>query len=260
LARHARIPLLCAALAGAAVALGGCGEAAVAGSNGGSSAARAVASTAPVTLRLDAGSYSVADSTTTITGTAARGSRVTVNGHRAPLHGRRWSRTLQLQLGPNRVAIKATLPGHAAARQSITVTREKTAAEVEAETRTRESETQQSTTPPPTTTSTSPPPEEACTNGTYVNSAGNTVCRPEESPSGAPAGATAECVDGTYSFSQSRSGTCSHHGGVARWLYASPTVQPRLSPMLPRARSAQRGIPQPMRACCARCRRRPSRP
>ena len=33
-----------------------------------------------------------------------------------------------------------------------------------------------------------------------------------------PAGATAECRDGTYSFSQSRSGTCSHHGGVARWL------------------------------------------
>jgi hypothetical protein len=33
-----------------------------------------------------------------------------------------------------------------------------------------------------------------------------------------PAGATAECRDGTYSFSQHRSGTCSHHGGVARWL------------------------------------------
>lgn len=33
-----------------------------------------------------------------------------------------------------------------------------------------------------------------------------------------PAGATAECWDGTYSFSQSRRGTCSHHGGVKRWL------------------------------------------
>jgi hypothetical protein len=60
--------------------------------------------------------------------------------------------------------------------------------------------------------------EPACTNGTYVNSAGNTVCSPEESTSGAPAGATAECADGTYSFSESRSGTCSHHGGVASWL------------------------------------------
>lgn len=57
----------------------------------------------------------------------------------------------------------------------------------------------------------------SCTNGTYVNSAGNTVCSPVTSSS-TPAGATAQCSDGTYSFSQSRSGTCSHHGGVARWL------------------------------------------
>lgn len=57
----------------------------------------------------------------------------------------------------------------------------------------------------------------SCTNGTYVNSAGNTVCSPETSSS-VPAGATAQCSDGTYSFSQSRSGTCSHHGGVATWL------------------------------------------
>jgi len=33
-----------------------------------------------------------------------------------------------------------------------------------------------------------------------------------------PAGATARCRDGTYSFSRHRSGTCSHHGGVATWL------------------------------------------
>lgn len=31
-----------------------------------------------------------------------------------------------------------------------------------------------------------------------------------------PSGATAECRDGSYSFSEHRSGTCSHHGGVAR--------------------------------------------
>jgi Protein of unknown function (DUF3761) len=31
-------------------------------------------------------------------------------------------------------------------------------------------------------------------------------------------GATAQCRDGTYSFSASNSGTCSHHSGVARWL------------------------------------------
>ena len=39
-----------------------------------------------------------------------------------------------------------------------------------------------------------------------------------------PAGATARCRDGTYSFSQHRSGTCSRHGGVAAWLTGgSPT-------------------------------------
>jgi hypothetical protein len=35
----------------------------------------------------------------------------------------------------------------------------------------------------------------------------------------APTGASARCRDGTYSFSQSRRGTCSWHGGVAVWLY-----------------------------------------
>lgn len=33
-----------------------------------------------------------------------------------------------------------------------------------------------------------------------------------------PSGATALCMDGTYSFSQHRRGTCSHHGGVKKWL------------------------------------------
>jgi resuscitation-promoting factor RpfB len=62
-----------------------------------------------------------------------------------------------------------------------------------------------------------PTPPTNCPNGTYTNSAGNEVCSPYNAPS-APAGATAQCVDGTYSFSQSHSGTCSHHGGVAHWL------------------------------------------
>lgn len=56
-----------------------------------------------------------------------------------------------------------------------------------------------------------------CSNGTYINAAGNTVCSPY-SASSAPSGATAKCSDGTYSFSQSRRGTCSHHGGVEIWL------------------------------------------
>jgi hypothetical protein len=38
-----------------------------------------------------------------------------------------------------------------------------------------------------------------------------------------PPGATARCRDGTYSYSRHRSGTCSHHGGVAQWLTAGGT-------------------------------------
>ena len=34
----------------------------------------------------------------------------------------------------------------------------------------------------------------------------------------APANATALCKDGAYSYSQSRSGACSSHGGVSIWL------------------------------------------
>lgn len=51
---------------------------------------------------------------------------------------------------------------------------------------------------------------------TYTNTYGNTVQSPTYYNS-RPSGASAQCGDGTYSFSQSRRGTCSHHGGVAEW-------------------------------------------
>lgn len=57
----------------------------------------------------------------------------------------------------------------------------------------------------------------ACGADFYINSRGHCVHRPMRAPS-APAGASAKCRDGTYSFSQSRRGTCSWHGGVAQWL------------------------------------------
>jgi hypothetical protein len=41
---------------------------------------------------------------------------------------------------------------------------------------------------------------------------------PVVSETGAPLGSTAKCKDGTYSFSKTRSGTCSRHGGVLQWL------------------------------------------
>lgn len=38
-------------------------------------------------------------------------------------------------------------------------------------------------------------------------------------PSGeAPAGATGQCKDGTFTMSKTHSGACSHHKGVAKWL------------------------------------------
>jgi hypothetical protein len=40
----------------------------------------------------------------------------------------------------------------------------------------------------------------------------------------APPGATAQCRDGTFSYSLHHSGTCSHHGGVAVWLDQEPAT------------------------------------
>lgn len=66
-------------------------------------------------------------------------------------------------------------------------------------------------TPPPAQQTAPPPPTY------YTNVDGNKVQSPTKYDS-APAGASARCGDGTYSFSQNRRGTCSHHGGVAEWL------------------------------------------
>ena len=54
-------------------------------------------------------------------------------------------------------------------------------------------------------------------NGTYTNVDGYRVPSHYYAPT-APAGASAQCRDGSYSFSLHRQGTCSHHGGVSQWL------------------------------------------
>ena len=55
--------------------------------------------------------------------------------------------------------------------------------------------------------------------GHYTNRDGQVIHSPTRSRSGGvPSGASAQCRDGTYSFSTHRRGTCSHHGGVAAWL------------------------------------------
>ena len=53
--------------------------------------------------------------------------------------------------------------------------------------------------------------------GYYRNVNGHRVHRPVRANL-APDGATARCYDGSWSFSENHRGTCSHHGGVARWL------------------------------------------
>jgi hypothetical protein len=51
----------------------------------------------------------------------------------------------------------------------------------------------------------------------YINKDGQRVQSPTYSKT-VPPGATAQCRDGTYSFSRNHRGTCSHHGGVSKWL------------------------------------------
>ena len=50
----------------------------------------------------------------------------------------------------------------------------------------------------------------------YTNVSGQRVHRPVRSFV-APQGASAQCRDGSWSFSQHHRGTCSHHGGVGHW-------------------------------------------
>jgi len=52
------------------------------------------------------------------------------------------------------------------------------------------------------------------------------ILAPNAAAGSTPAGATARCRDGTYSFSQHHSGTCSHHGGVAAWLTGGGSPSP----------------------------------
>ena len=54
-----------------------------------------------------------------------------------------------------------------------------------------------------------------CSRGYYKNVSGHCI----HSPASSPIGATARCRDGTYSYSEHASGTCSHHGGVRVWIH-----------------------------------------
>lgn len=65
---------------------------------------------------------------------------------------------------------------------------------------------------------TQPDESELTSHGHYVNKSGQEVHSPAKAKNGGvPAAASAKCSDGTYSFSRHHSGTCSRHGGVAKW-------------------------------------------
>jgi hypothetical protein len=66
-------------------------------------------------------------------------------------------------------------------------------------------------------------PAEACAtlsnSNTYTNVDGERIHGPARCTDGqVPAGASALCRDGSYSFSENRRGTCSGHEGVQQWL------------------------------------------
>jgi hypothetical protein len=59
----------------------------------------------------------------------------------------------------------------------------------------------------------------------------------------APPGATTQCNDGTYSYSQHHSGTCSYHGGVAIWLDGSTATISAAAPATTSNSTATRTTP-----------------
>lgn len=78
---------------------------------------------------------------------------------------------------------------------------------------------QQISVPAPAKQITQPQPSALSNDNYYTNVDGKQIHSPAYSPSSCSSiGASAECRDGTCSFSQNRRGTCSHHGGVAEWL------------------------------------------
>lgn len=60
------------------------------------------------------------------------------------------------------------------------------------------------------------PPYTSSSCDSYINSDGDEVSMPVYTKQ-KPENATAQCNNGSYSFSQHRSGTCSKEGGVAEW-------------------------------------------
>jgi hypothetical protein len=218
-----------------AASLAGCGGSGTntikAASVASTSQAATTANAVPVALHLAQGNYSVSAPGTTISGTAAKGASISVNGTKVTVRSGRWRDRLPLHIGSNQVEVEASMSGRTATIRVIHVVRHHSSAELEALARARvlraeaeqkheaEAREHKQHEEAEKREHEQTPPHAECPNGTYENSAGNIVCKPYAPSNGEqPAGATAKCEDGTYSFSESRSGTCSHHEGVAEWL------------------------------------------
>src|SRR5436309_9835342 len=64
-----------------------------------------------------------------------------------------------------------------------------------------------------------------------------------QKPPNAPANATAQCQDGTYSTAKTERGACSKHGGVKTWwgTTAAPSKSKSAKKEPPPTKSAQKG-------------------
>jgi hypothetical protein len=71
-----------------------------------------------------------------------------------------------------------------------------------------------------------------------------TAGQPKASSStAAPANATGQCKDGTYTTASTKRGACSGHGGVATWMADTRGAAPATPPAAPKAPSAPKVSP-----------------